>query len=139
MNRLPQSIFWMLSFFLMLPSAFSSQDDWPRTLPLDEGTITIYELQPDKMDDGVLHYRAALAYRSTPGGAPVFGAGWFASQVDVDQPRGIVRPKNLRVTATRFPAGTRDVQADVSAAVNEESPGWNLSFPLDELQMCLRP
>ncbi|MCW8925313.1 MAG: hypothetical protein OQJ84_03575, partial [Xanthomonadales bacterium] len=138
MNRLLFSSFWILSLLATLPSALASQDGWPRTLALEEGTVTVYALQVDSMDDGLLQSRAALAYRPTPGSTPIFGAGWFESQFDVDQSRQIVWPRNLKVTDTRFPAGTADIQADFAAALTAQSASWNLELPLDELQADLQ-
>ncbi len=138
MNRSLLSILWILSVFAMLPAALAQQDGWPRTLSLEEGTVTIYSPQVDKMDGDVIHYRAALAYRSTPDAAPVFGAGWFESRVDVDQVQRIVRTKSLQVTDTRFPGDAGDIQANLALALAEQSPGWNLDFSLDELQAALK-
>ena len=138
MNRSLLSIIWILSFFVTLPSALARQDGWPRTLALEEGTITIYTLQADQVNENILRYHAALAYRPTADAGPVFGAGSFESQIEVDQHRGIVHPKNLRVTETRFPAGTDDIQAGFSMVLAEQSSGWDLDFPLDELQAVLK-
>ena len=91
MNRSLLSILWILSFFASLPSALAQQAGWPRTLPLEQGMVTIYTLQVDEMDKDILHYRAALAYRATADSEPVFGAGWFQSRVDVDRERDIVQ------------------------------------------------
>jgi len=138
MNRLLLSTLWALSFFATLPCVQAQQDGWPRTLPLEQGMVTIYALQVDQMDEDILHYRAALAYRLTPDAEPVFGAGWFESQVEVDQDGRIVHPRNLKVTETRFPAGTDDIQPNLAKALAEQSSGWNLDFSLDELHAALK-
>ena len=44
----------------------------------------------------------------------------------------------MKVTETRFPAGTDDVQSELSAVLQQQSPNWNLDFSLDELQASLK-
>ena len=138
MNRLLLKILWVLLLLGGLPSAPAQEADWPRTLPLKQGTVTIYQLQVDEMKDDVIHFRAALAYRETPRSEPVFGAGWFESRVEIDQSRRIVHPIDLKVTETRFPEGTDELRTELSAVLAQESPTWNLDFSLNELQAALK-
>ena len=121
-----------------LPCALAQESDWPRTLPLEQGTVTIYSLQVDEMSDDIIHFRAALAYRETPGSEPVFGAGWFESRVEIDSASRIVHPTELKVTQTRFPDGTVDVQLELSTVLAQQSPAWNLDFSVDELEAALK-
>ena len=123
---------------LSLPGVLAQENDWPRTLPLEQGTVTIYSLQVDEMNDDIIHFRAALAYRATAGSEPVFGAGWFESRVEIDSSSRIVHPTDLKVTETRFPDGTDDVQSGLSAVLAQQSPGWNLDFSVDELEAALK-
>jgi hypothetical protein len=123
---------------LSLPSVLAQGSGWPRTLPLEQGMVTIYPLQVDEMSDDIIHFRAALAYRATAGSEPVFGAGWFESKVEIDSSNRIVHPTDLKVTETRFPAGTDDVQSELSAVFAQQSPTWNLDFSLDELEAALK-
>jgi len=120
-----------------LPSVMAQESGWPRTVPLEQGLVTIYQPQVDEMSDDIIHFRAALAYRATAGSEPVFGAGWFESRVEIDSSSRIVHPTDLKVTETRFPAGTDDVQSELSAVLAQKSPAWNLDFSLDELQAAL--
>ena len=120
-----------------MSSALAQDNGWPRTLPLEQGMVTIYSPQVEKMSGDTIHYRAALAYRETPDSEPVFGAGWFESPAEIDTTNRIVQPGELKVTQTRFPAGTHDVQSELSNALALESPAWNLDFSLDELEEAL--
>jgi len=138
MNRSLVNVLWVLLMFVSLPSVLAQDSGWPRTLPLQQGMVTIYQPQVDEMSDDIIHFRAALAYRATAGSEPVFGAGWFESRVEIDQSNRIVHPTDLKVTETRFPAGTDDVQAELSAVLAQQSPDWNLDFTLDELQASLK-
>ena len=138
MNRSLQSVFCAILMLVSLPCALAQESDWPRTLPLEQGTVTIYSLQVDEMSDDIIHFRAALAYRETPGSEPVFGAGWFESRVEIDSASRIVHPTELKVTQTRFPDGTVDVQLELSTVLAQQSPAWNLDFSVDELEAALK-
>jgi len=100
--------------------------------------VTIYSPQIDAMSDDTIQYRAALAYRATPGSEPVFGAGWFESRVVIDTNKRIVHPTDLKVTDTRFPAGTDDIQPQLASVLAQQSPDWNLDFSMDELDTALK-
>lgn len=135
------SRFWALvlaaGLAVPLASAQALDGGWPRTLPVDAGMVTIYEPQVDGMDGDVIRYRAALAWRPSADAEPIFGAGWFESKVDIDRSQRIVRPQNLELTNTRFPAGTADLQPGLSAALAEQAPRWNLDYSLDRLDAAL--
>jgi hypothetical protein len=138
MNRSLLSVFCALLMLVGLPSILAQESSWPRTLPLEQGTVTIYSLQVDEMSDDIIHFRAALAYRATAGSEPVFGAGWFESRVEIDSSSRIVHPIDLKVTQTRFPDGTDDVHSGLSAVLAQQSPDWNLDFSVDELEAALK-
>ena len=138
MNRLLVSVLWLLSMLICLPSVLAQQSDWPRTLPLEKGMVTIYAPQVDDRTENIIHFRAALAYRATADSEPVFGAGWFESRVDIDSAARVVHPRDFKVIETRFPDGPVDVQSELSAALAVSSPGWNLDFSLDELETALQ-
>ena len=138
MNRSLLSMLCALLMLVSLPSVLAQESGWPRTLPLEQGTVTIYTLQVDDMNDDIIRFRAALAYRATAGSDPVFGAGWFESRVEIDSASRIVHPIDLKVTEIRFPDGTDDVQTGLSAVLAQQSPGWNLDFSVDELDAALK-
>jgi len=138
MSRLWRHLCLACTLAIGLSSAMAQEDSWPRTLPVDDGLVTIYPPQVDGMEGETVRYRAALAYRPTPDAEPIFGAGWFESEVDVDRTRRIVQPRDLKVVRTRFPEGTGDLQAALAAALAAASPGWNLDFSLDRLEADLQ-
>ncbi|MDX2417691.1 MAG: hypothetical protein QNK19_09555 [Xanthomonadales bacterium] len=138
MNRLLLSVFWTLLTLASLPSLFAQDSNWPRTVPLGQGMVTIYSPQIDGKNGNTIQYRAALAYRATAGSEPIFGAGWFESTVSIDSTNRIVHPTDLSLTETRFPAGTADIQSELASVVMQQSPGWNLDFSVDELDNALK-
>ncbi len=138
MKRLTLSVFWFLLTLNSLPSLFAQENPFPRTVSLNQGTVTIYAPQVDQLDANSIHFRAALAYRATSGAEPVFGAGWFESPVVIDSARNTVHPSELKLTESRFPDGTDDIQAELAMVLALQSPRWNLELPLDEIDTALR-
>jgi hypothetical protein len=138
MSRLWQSICLACVLALGLTSAWAQEDGWPRTVPVGQGLVTIYPLQVDGMEGEVVRYRAALAYRAGAEGEPVFGAGWFESTVDIDRSSRLVHARDLRLTRTRFPEGTAEIQDGLAAALASGSTDWNLEYSLDRLETDLR-
>lgn len=138
MNRPLLSLIFFFVFAASLPNLAAQENGWPRTLPLQQGTVTIYEPQVDELSDDVLRYRAALAYRASRKSEPVFGAGWFESPVEIDSASSVVHPSGLSVTQIRFPAGTEDIETQLAVALAQESPGWNLDFSVAELEAALK-
>jgi hypothetical protein len=131
----------LLGFFsLLLTMSMPGQaqeNSWPRTLPVKDGSVTVYPLQVESMTDDLVRFRAALAYRESDGSEPVFGVGWFVSKVEIDRTNDVVHPVNLVVSDTRFPAGTDDVKQELTAVFARQSQEWNLDFPLTELVSSL--
>ena len=138
MNGFWKNICLACALLLGLTSAWAQEDGWPRTLSVGEGLVTIYPLQVDGMDGEVVRYRAALAYRAGTDDEPVFGAGWFESRVDIDRDNRTVHARDLRLTQTRFPEGTAEIQDALATSLAAQSTGWNLDYSLDRLEADLR-
>lgn len=137
MNRTTKILITMTLLLAGATPALAQNSEWPRTVPLDEGMVTIYAPQVEALSDETLYYRAALAYRSSASAEPVFGAGWFKSPVEIDEAAQVVHPTRLELTQTRFPEGTADVQAELASALAQHSRGWNLDFSVAELDAAL--
>lgn len=138
MNRLLLGVFWVSLTLAGLAPIHAQDSGWPRTVALGQGMVTIYSPQVNGVNDDIIQYRAALAYRATPGAEPVFGAGWFESPVRIDSENRIVQPSGLSLTEIRFPEGTNDIRSELAMVLAQQSPGWNLDFSVDELETALR-
>jgi len=137
MNRLIPKLLLALMTLPALLSQPAQAADWPRTLPLEQGFITIYAPQVDAFDRSRISFRAALAYRETADSEPVFGAGWFESPVKVDRSGQAILATDLDVTETRFPAGTDDVEAALASALARESSSGSFEFSMAEVEASL--
>ena len=118
-------------------SLAASDDGWPRDIALEDGgTVTVYEPQVDSLDEQSVSFRAALAYREESGATPVFGAGWFESDVQVDRFSRTAHPIALKVTQTRFPV-EEDVQKRLGEAMAKPGFASQFTFSLDELEASM--
>ena len=63
MNGSLVRIFLSGLFVLAAMTAWAQESDWPRTVMLDDGTVTIYAPQVDEMNGDLLRFRSALAWR----------------------------------------------------------------------------
>ena len=117
--------------------AWAGQSSWPRTITLEEGSLTMYEPQIDQWSGDTLHFRAALAWREKIGAEPVFGVGWFESDVTVDRSSGTVHVLRMSVDETRFPDGAPDLQPSISQALSQSAGAGMFSLALDEVEASL--
>jgi hypothetical protein len=111
--------------------------EWPRDVQLESGVLTAYQPQVDALEGDVLTFRAAVAYRGSGADEPVFGAVWMQSRAVIDRDERVVHMSDLRVTGTRFPAGSEHVEGELETVVGTGGPGWNFDISLDALLTSL--
>lgn len=104
--------------------------DWPQEITVTEGTIVIYQPQPEGLDGNVLSARAAMSLEQVNKKEAVFGAFWFTAKLDTDTDNDVATLRDVRVTRVRWPDVT-DAQADrftkiVEAAV--PTAGYEISM-----------
>ncbi len=107
--------------------------DWPREIDSPQGTITIYQPQIDSCKGNSMSARAAISITARGASEPVFGAVWLDCHVLTDRPTRTVRLLDVKVTQIKFPEGKDEETAAISGAVEEQIPGLDLTFSLDEL------
>lgn len=104
--------------------------EWPQEITSDEGTIVVYQPQPERLEGDRLSGRAAMSLELQDRDAPVFGAFWFDARIDTDSDSGIVIIRDVRVTNVRWPeskdAGEQRFTAIVEGAVPEN--GYEISM-----------
>ena len=138
MNGTWRITIWALLMVLGLAPAVAQEDGWPKSIALDDGaTVTIYEPQVEEMTESFVRFRAALAYRESPGAEPVFGAGWFESDLQLNRFSRTAHPIDMDVTQTRFPLDA-DVQRRLGETLAQPGFAANFSFSLDELESSQR-
>jgi len=137
MNGTRYAIIRMAFLVLITGSVQAQETDWPRTVAVEQGTVTLYEPQVDQLDEGFLRFRAALAWRPEAGADPVFGVGWFEADVVTNRFAGTVHPLELRVTQTRFPADAPDLQPALAAVLDGPDAATGFTFSLAGLEASL--
>ena len=137
MNGIRYAFIWIFILVFCTGSVLAQEKDWPRTVAVEQGTVTLYEPQVERLDDGFLGFRSALAWRPVAGADPVFGVGWFEADVVTNRFAGTVHPLALRVTQTRFPADAPDLESELAAALARPEVATTFNFSLAALERSL--
>jgi len=111
--------------------------DWPRSIETPEGTVVLYQPQPESFEGDRTTARFALSVGPTGSDERIFGVAWVEARVDTDRDARTVRIVDLEVTRVGFPDSTDDQEARLSALLEEEIPSWDIEFSLDRLLASL--
>lgn len=127
--------YWKLSFIAFLSLVLSStslfaQIEWPQEISADNGTIVVYQPQPESLEGNILKGRAAIALEFENRDEPVFGAMWFSARIDTDQDTDLVTVLDFKVEAVTWPdskdAGEQKFTAIVEGAIPQA--GFEISM-----------
>jgi hypothetical protein len=128
---MPMKIF--VAMIMLLPGWGLRAADWPREIDSPQGTITIYQPQIDSYKGNSMSARAAISVTARDATEPVFGAVWLDCRVLTDRPTRTVRLLEVKVSQIKFPEGKDEETGAISRTVEEQIPGLDLTFSLDEL------
>jgi len=107
-------------------------EGWPREIPLDRGTVVVYQPQSETFEGNILSARAAVSV--TPSGQePVFGTVWFEARLVTDRDTRMAAIDNLDVTRVGFPAADEAHQDSLARLLEREIPAWELDISMDRL------
>ncbi len=124
---------------LLLPAAATSApqaqetDGWPRQIDVPQGTVIIYQPQPESFEGNDLATRAAVSVTPTGRTEPVFGVVWMTARVETDRNDRTVSVVDLDVNRVRFPDATDEQEQALADLLEEEVPQWDLTISLDRL------
>lgn len=76
---------------------------WPQELKAPEGSIFVYQPQPEKLTGNTLEGRAAMSIELKNTDTPIFGAFWFSAQLDTDTDDDTVLVRDFKVTRVSWP------------------------------------
>jgi hypothetical protein len=130
----------MLLFFIFISVAFSEDENvafWPREMETGNGTVVIYQPQPESFEGNQLTARAAISVTPKKKNEPVFGAIWLTSRVETDREARTVTILDAKVDNVRFPDATKEQTQKLSAFLEKEIPRWELVISLDQLLATL--
>src|SRR5512139_2521759 len=74
---------------------------WPRAIQIEQGTLTVYQPQLEKLEGVTLSGRSAVSWQAKSGAAPVFGVFWFDAQVLIDKDQRQMDVEKVTVTKVR--------------------------------------
>lgn len=104
--------------------------EWPHEITAPEGTIVLYQPQPETLEGNVLTARAAISLELKDRKDPVWGAMWFSARLDTDQEAGTAILRDVKITRVGWPdskdAGEQRFTQIVEATVPEA--GYEISL-----------
>ncbi|MCI0518559.1 MAG: carbohydrate-binding family V/XII [Woeseiaceae bacterium] len=123
--------------FLLACSATAQAIDWPQEITADEGTIVVYQPQPERLVGNVLSARAAMAIELKDNSEPIFGVFWFESTIDTDKEGGTVTIRDIKLTNVRWPDSTDATEQRFTAIVEAAIPATGFEVSLETLSASL--
>jgi hypothetical protein len=111
--------------------------DWPQEISAEEGTIVVYQPQPDRLDGNVLTARAAMALELKNREEPIFGAFWFTAKIDTDRDAGTALIRDVKVTDVRWPDSRDADEQRFTAVVEGAIPASGFEISLERLTASL--
>jgi len=138
MIRWPLASAAAVTLALAPTAALSGQDySWPREIAISQGTVVLYQPQPEKLAGNQLTARSAVALRLTGKPDPIFGAMWGSATVDVDREAGEAWVHDLKVTRVRWPNATAEQQQQFTQIVEADFPTEGFHMALERLTASL--
>jgi hypothetical protein len=124
--------------FLFGAGSFAAaQTTWPQEISDPEGTIVVYQPQPEKLTRNVLTGRAAMSFKLKGKTEPTFGALWFTSMIDSDADAGMTTLRDIKVTKVRWPESKEADEARFTKVVEAAAARSTLSVSTERLSASL--
>jgi len=134
-NQLARSLLFL---FLLSGSAQAEEAlEWPQEVTAPEGTIVVYQPQPESLEGNVLTGRAAIALEFKDREEPVFGAMWFSARIDTDREQGIALVRDLKVTKVGWPDSKDASEQRFTQLVESAIPESGFEISLERLSASL--
>ena len=101
--------FALLALALAASNVFARNDKnppsttWPQELSSDEGTIVVYQPQPENLQGNILTGRAAMSMELKDKKNPIFGVFWFSAQIETDRSNDSASISGIEVTKVGWP------------------------------------
>ena len=91
--------------------------EWPQEVDTSEGTIVVYQPQPETLKGNTLTARSAMSFKLKDSD-PIFGVFWFTAKIDTDRSSDSATVHNIDVTKVRWPDSKDAGEQRFTAAVN---------------------
>jgi hypothetical protein len=123
--------------FLLLYAVTSYADDWPQQLTGTQGTIVVYQPQPEKLIGNVLTGRAAMSLEMKDSVEPIFGVFWFSAKIATDRSENTVTISQLKVTKVGWPDSKEAGEKKFTQFVEAQLAHSSFTSPLSKLTASL--
>jgi hypothetical protein len=124
-----------ISFLLLSLNAIGQSNEvalWPKVIPLEQISITIYQPEAESFNDNVLEVRSAFnIYDGTR--LPIFGALWFKARVNIDRASNSVFYDNIEMVDVNFPDVTSAKKEEFRKLLDAVIPTWQFNSSLADL------
>ncbi|MBN2272956.1 MAG: hypothetical protein JXK95_01370 [Bacteroidales bacterium] len=129
-----KSLLLLLVSIVMMQATPAEKAYWPREIRTKEGTITLYQPQPESLNGNSLRGRAAVMVKQKGESEPVFGAFWFDAHMFTDREARLVQLKSINIQNIKFPGEIEEDRVEeIRSILETEIPNLSLEFQLDEL------
>ena len=137
-NKLLSIILVMLSLFSSMSTA--GEGTWPKVLKTTQGTLTLYQPQPESYDSetGTIEARAALSFINKGETAPKFGAIIFTAKYAIDRNSRTALLNNIIINDWKFPNATEEHARQLENFLNKLISENGVKTSLDELIHSLK-
>ncbi|EAQ98242.2 hypothetical protein [Congregibacter litoralis] len=123
---------------MILSAAVTAQElSWPKEVTGPEGTLVIYQPQPEALKGDKLSARTAISIELPDREEPIFGAMWFESRIATDLDAGTVDILDIRVTKATWPDSKDAGEQRLMQVVQEAFPDHGLTLSYERLSASL--
>jgi len=136
-SRFTANLYCLLCLAVLILPARAQDLNWPQEVTAPEGTIVIYQPQPEKLQNNILTGRAAMSLEITDLPDPIFGTFWFTGKLDTDQDSDTALVYDITVLEVRWPESKDAQEQRFSAVVESAIPKSGLSISLERLSASL--
>lgn len=134
-------MFALLCTFPLMSTAAPARDvsdgAWPQEIVLPEGTVVVYQPQPEKLEGDILSARTAFAVELEDSKDPVFGALWAEARLETDRSDRTATLADVKVSGVRLPEEDREKENKIKDLIEREAPNWDLVIDMDRLLATL--
>ena len=137
-NKLLSIILIMLSLFSSL--SIAGEGTWPKILKTTQGTLTLYQPQPESYDNetGTIEAKAALSFINKGETVPKFGAIIFTAKYAFDRNSRTALLNNIVINDWKFPNATEEHAKQLENFLNKLISKNGVKTSLDELIHSLK-
>jgi hypothetical protein len=111
--------------------------EWPQEIDASEGTIVIYQPQPESLNGNVLGGRAAISLELEGRQDPIFGVMWFTAKIDTDRDSDTAIVHHVKVERVAWPDSKDAAEQRFTAIVEGAVPENGFEISMERLSASL--